>query len=205
LISSDLLFPSKTQEDEMPPADPHGLGPLLERSLGGDVAARNDLLGRLRPYLKTQIRAWLGPDLARQLDESSLAQESLLRMEQGWHAFRGRGVPALLCWAKRIAYNLTIDRKRRLFDGVAAGDHLQAVPDHTKPPLDALVNEEEALRLAAALDRLSQARRAVVVGRVIDGRPFEELARDMGTTSGALRVLFLRAMDQLRKLLEDRP
>jgi DNA-directed RNA polymerase specialized sigma24 family protein len=39
----------------------------------------------------------------------------------------------------------------------------------------------------------------------VDGVPFEEIARRMGKTSGALRVLFKRAVEQLREMLEDEP
>ncbi|HKI37418.1 MAG TPA: sigma-70 family RNA polymerase sigma factor [Gemmataceae bacterium] len=188
----------------MPSADAHGLGPLLERSLDGDHAARNDLFGRLRPYLKAQVRSWLGGDLARRLDESSLAQESLLRIEKGWHDFRGRSVPELLGWVRRIAYHVTLDRKKGLVADPAAAD-LQDLPGGGPSPLDAVVNAEEALRLAAALEQLPEPRRAVIVGRLIDGLPFEELARQMGKTSGALRVLFKRAVEQLRQVLGDEP
>jgi RNA polymerase sigma factor (sigma-70 family) len=186
--------------------DAHGLGPLLERSLTGDAGARNALFGRLRPYLKALVRSWLGPELARRLDESSIAQESLLRIENGWDGFRGRTVPELLGWSRRIALNLAHDRKRHLAACAAAGgDALHAVPDGGPSPLDALVHDEEALRLAAALERLSEPRRTVLLARLVDGLPCKEVARRMGRKSGALRVLFKRAVAQLRQLLEDEP
>jgi RNA polymerase sigma-70 factor (ECF subfamily) len=190
----------------MATSDAHDLGPLLERSLAGNAAARNDLLARLRAYLKAQVCSWLGADLARRLDESSLAQESLLRIERAWDGFRGRSVPELLGWAKRIAYHVTLKRKAGLVDGaVADDDQLQAVPDGGRPPLETLVNEEDAVRLAAALERLPGPRRVVIQARLIDGLPFAEIARQAGTTSGALRVLFRRAVEQLRQALEDEP
>src|SRR5262245_31258311 len=94
--------------------DPYGLGPLFERSRNGEAAARGNLFEQLRSYLKALVRSWLGPELARRLDESSIAQESLLRIEKGWGGFRGQSVPELLGWARRIAFNVAADRRRRL-------------------------------------------------------------------------------------------
>jgi RNA polymerase sigma-70 factor (ECF subfamily) len=189
----------------MPADDAHGLGPLLERSQNGDAAARHDLLGRLRPYLKALVRSWLGADLARRLDDSSLAQEAVLRLEQHWGDFRGRTAPELIAFARRVAFNLASDRRRRLAGAPAGGDALPAVADGRPSPLEALLADESAARLAAALERLNEARREVVLARLVDGAPFEEIARRMGKTSGALRVLFKRAVEQLRDMLEDEP
>jgi RNA polymerase sigma-70 factor (ECF subfamily) len=190
----------------MSPSDTHGLGPLLERSRAGDGAARGALLGHLRPYLQALIRSWLGHELARQLDDSSIAQESLLRIEHGWDGFRGQTVPQLLAWARRISHNLAIDRIRRLQGGAAAaGDALAAVPAPGPEPLDVLVHEEDAARLAMALERLPPPRCDVIVARLLDGLPFETVALRLGKTSGAVRVLFKRAVEQLRHLLEDEP
>lgn len=190
----------------MSPSDPHGLGPLFARSHNGDVAARGELLGKLRPYLKALVRSWLGPELARRLDDSSIAQESLLRIEKGWDGFRGQTLPQLLAWARQIALNLARDRKSRLVGGPApAGDVLEAVPAANPNPLDALVHEEDAARLAAALERLPPPRREVIVFRLLDGLPFEAVAQQMGKTSGAVRVLFKRAVEQLRHTLENEP
>jgi RNA polymerase sigma-70 factor (ECF subfamily) len=189
----------------MSAADPHGLGPLFERSRNGDDAAHGELLGRLGPYLKALVRSWLGPELARRLGESSIAQECLVRVQQGWDGFRGQSVPELLGWARRIALNLATDRKRRLGGAAVGGEALAAVADDGPAPLDVLVHEEEALRVAAALEQLSEPRRAVIVARLMDDLPFEEVARRLGRKSGAIRVLFLRAVAQLRKILEDGP
>jgi DNA-directed RNA polymerase specialized sigma24 family protein len=119
----------------MSQSDPHGLGPLFERSRGGDAAARDELLVRLRPYLKALARSWLGSELARRLDPSSIAQECLLRIEKAWSGFHGRSVPELLGWARRIALNLATDRKRRLAAGpAAAGAALDAQPTTGRRP-----------------------------------------------------------------------
>jgi RNA polymerase sigma-70 factor (ECF subfamily) len=187
----------------MPHSDPHQLGPLFERWRAGDGQAWNDLLGKLRPHLKALIRSWLGPDLARLLDGSDIAQDALLRMTQGGAGFRGQGAPELLGWAKRIAFHATVDRKAKGVGGrQAESDRLRALPARDPSPLDVLEGEEEAIRLAAALEQLSAPRREVIEARLLDGLPFPEISRRMGKSEGALRVLFGRAAEQLRQILE---
>jgi len=188
----------------MPHSDAHHIRPLFDRWRTGDEQAWDDLLGKLRPYIKALIRSWLGPDLAGRLDGSDVAQDALLRISLGGEGFRGHSVPELLGWAKRIAYNATLDRKAEMPGGGQAGsDLLRALPGREPAPPDVLEGEEEAVRLAAALERLPAPRREVIEARVFDGLSFPEISRRMGRSAGALRLLFLRATEQLRQTLED--
>lgn len=187
----------------MPPRDPHRLGPLFEQSRAGDAGAWNTLLGKLRPYLQALVRSWLGADLARRLGDSDIVQEALTRISSSLSGFRGQSVPELLGWAKRIAYNATLDRKRAPRCAEAPSDLLQQLPGQEPPPLQVLAGEEEALRLAHALEQLSPPRREVVRGRLLDGLSFAQISERLGRPAGALRVLFLRAIRELRTLLDD--
>jgi DNA-directed RNA polymerase specialized sigma24 family protein len=45
----------------------------------------------------------------------------------------------------------------------------------------------------------------VIAARLIDGLPFEDIGRQMGKSAGAVRVLFFRAVRELRDMLEDKP
>lgn len=66
-----------------------------------------------------------------------------------------------------------------------------------------MADEEGAVRLAAGLEQLSPPQREVVFARLIDGQSFEEISSRLGAKKGALRVLFCRAIKQLRTLLES--
>lgn len=187
----------------MPPRDPHRLGPLFEQSRAGDAGAWNTLLGKLRPYLQTLVRSWLGADLARRLGDSDIVQEALTKISSSVSGFRGQSVPELLGWAKRIAYHATLDRKRQPLPAEGPPDLLQQLPGHEPPPLQVLVGEEEALRLAEAIAQLSPPRREVVQERLFDGLSFAQISSRRGRPEGALRVLFLRAVRELSALLEE--
>jgi RNA polymerase sigma-70 factor (ECF subfamily) len=62
---------------------------------------------------------------------------------------------------------------------------------------------EEALGLAAALERLPQPRREIIHAHLFEGLPYAEISRRLGKSEGALRILFKRAIDQLREILES--
>jgi RNA polymerase sigma-70 factor (ECF subfamily) len=190
----------------MVPGDPYQLAPLLQQSQTGDAQALNALLGRLRPYLQALVRSWLGPDLAGRLGDSDIVQEALLRASCHFADFRGQSVPELLGWLKRIAYRAASDRKRQAVSAAPqAGELLEQVPWDGMMPPEILEREEDAVRLAAAMERLSQRRREVVQLRLLDGLDFPEIGRRLGGSAGSLRVLFLRAVQQLRMFLGTGP
>jgi RNA polymerase sigma-70 factor (ECF subfamily) len=66
------------------------------------------------------------------------------------------------------------------------------------PDSQAVLREDDA-RLAAAIAALPDDMRAVIVRRVFQGEPFEEVARALGRSPGATRVLWTRALRRLRQ------
>ncbi len=190
----------------MPPSDAHQLAPLLQQSRAGDAGALNALLGRLRPYLQALVRSWLGLDLSRRLGDSDVVQEVLMQASCHFKDFRGEQVPQLLAWLKTIAYRAASDRKKKLMADAHQSETLpDEVPAPGPGPADMLEGEEDAVRLTAALERLNQRRRDVVQLRLLEGLDFPEIARRLGGSAGSLRVLFFRAVGQLRLLLETEP
>ena len=188
--------------------DPHGLGPLLSRARQGDRAALNALLAHLRPYLHLLVRVRLGPDLGN----SDIVQDALLRIHEWFGRFRGETVPQLLAWVKPIVHT-AVARGRRHPSAVAlpADSELLAGlrPARDRGPPEQCVEREEAadraeqvVRLTAALDRLPEHKRELVQLRFFHGLAFAEIGRRMGKSEGACRVLCLRALEQLRAMLE---
>jgi RNA polymerase sigma-70 factor (ECF subfamily) len=190
----------------MSPSDPHQLVVLFEQSRTGNLEALNTLLGRLRPYLQAQVRVWLGHDLARRLADSDVVQEVLLRASRHFTDFRGERVPQLLAWLKTITYRVTCERRNAFLASVGRVGPLPAeAPAGGPDPADVLEGEEDAIRLAEALERLSPRRREVIELRLLEGLSFDEMAGRLGGSPGSLRVLFLRAVRHLRLLLEGQP
>jgi RNA polymerase sigma-70 factor (ECF subfamily) len=186
--------------------DTHQLRPLLERCRDGDPEALNALLGKLRPYLRLLVRSRLGPDLGRQSEASDLVQESLWRIYRGFRQFAGQGVPELLGWVGQIANHVVIgwerqqgaDKRNRRRE-VCRGQAPAAAFSENSTPEQRLMQDEDAARLAEAMERLPEAYREVIQARIFDQLPFADISERTGKSVGALRVLCLRAIERLRK------
>jgi RNA polymerase sigma-70 factor (ECF subfamily) len=188
--------------------DAHQLGPLLDRCRAGDQGALNALLEKLRPYVRLLVRPRLGEELGRKLDASDLVQESLLCIYRGFGQFDGRGVPQFLAWVGQIVGNVVVSSerhhgagKRDLRREVHGGPPSRLEADGSKPE-DRAMRDEQAARLAAALERLPEVYRDVLQARFFDQLSFAAVARRMGRNVGAVRVLCLRAVERLRQEME---
>jgi RNA polymerase sigma-70 factor (ECF subfamily) len=106
-------------------------------------------------------------------------------------------------WLIRIAHNLASnyhrDRARRP----------QAALDAIEPPSDPhgteqIVEGRERLReVMTKLDDLNEERREALIMRFALGMSNREIARAMGKTDGATKVLIHRAIKQLEELMDD--
>jgi RNA polymerase sigma-70 factor (ECF subfamily) len=186
--------------------DAQQLGPLLEQSRAGDRAALERLLERLRPYLHLLVRPHLGPDLAARLESSDLVQESLLNVVRGFDGFRGTDVPQFLAWVGQIVARVAASAGRRHAAGkrdrrreAAGPERLAEVAAGSSGPPERAARDEQAARLAAALERLPPAYRDVIQARFFDGLPFADVAARCGRSAAAVRVLCLRAIQRLRR------
>jgi RNA polymerase sigma-70 factor, ECF subfamily len=186
--------------------DAHQLGPLLVRCRAGDAVALDALLGKLRPYLRLLIQLRLGRDPGRGPDASDLVQESLLRIYRGFGRFAGQGVPELLGWVGQIAAHVVVSwerhrgaEKRDCRRDAAGAQFLAGAVSRDSTPEQCVLRDEEAVRLAEALERLPDPYREVIQGRLFDRLSFASLSKRTGKSAGALRVLCLRAVERLRK------
>jgi RNA polymerase sigma-70 factor (ECF subfamily) len=192
--------------------DTQQLGPLLSRSQAGDAAAWEALLAKLRPYVRLLVRTRLGPHLGRKLDVSDIVQEALLRIHKGFQGFSGRSAPEFLGWVAQIAGHAVVT-SRRYHDAEKrdAGREMHGEGlllrflSGSSQPEQRVLREEEAAQLAVALERLPEAQWEVIQARFFDQLPFGEISRQTGKSVGAVRVVCLRAIQRLRREMEERP
>ena len=86
-------------------------------------------------------------------------------------------------------------------DGTANGlDRLAAL--NVSSPSAAANRRELGVVVADCLAKLPAHYREVIVLRNLRGLPFGEVARDMGRSVGSVRMLWIRAIDHFRVLLE---
>jgi RNA polymerase sigma-70 factor, ECF subfamily len=106
---------------------------------------------------------------------------------------RWRGKP-ILAWLYRVASNMAADYVKKAAREVAVADVPERAADE-----DTFAERDAVAR---AMRGLPSDYQLVVHLRLVEGYPFDEVARLMGRTVGACQMLMLRAGRALREALE---
>jgi len=203
-----------------------GERPDPEQLLADARQGSSDRLGAVlelyRNYLRLLVRTQIDLHVQGRVNPSDLVQETFLEAHRDFDQFRGRTEQEWLAWLRRIlVHNLarlvdqqvkalkrnarrevSLDRLARAsLDQTSARFDAALVSPHSSPSEQAQRREQTAL-MADRLAVLPAHYRDVIVLRNLEGLSFDEVARRMGRTPGAVRQLWLRALDRLRKLHE---
>lgn len=194
---------------------------LIRRCRSGDDSARAELFDRYQAYLKLLAQAQLGRHLRTKCDPSDLVQQTLLEAHRDFAMFQGHEEAELLAWLRRIfAHNLfnqarhfatqQRDAAREVSleqiqtdverSSLALG---RCLASSTPSPSQLAVQRESAVRLADALAQLPEDYQTVLLLRIFEGLPAEEVAQRMQRSAGAVRMLQMRALATLRTQLEE--
>src|SRR6185369_13118845 len=88
----------------------------------------------------------------------------------------------------------------------ASSDGLEeALATSGSTPSAQAARREQVVLLADALERLPEDHREVILLRNMHRLPFEEVAQRMGRTSGAVRMLWARALERLGRQMGAAP
>ena len=193
---------------------------LIHQARRGVPEAREALLECYRNYLLLLARTGIDTSLQGKADPSDLVQEAMLKAHQHFGQFRGDTETELAAWLRQILARLLVDFARRyrmaaarrvgcersleevLAGSSAALQHL-AAPNQPSPS-GSVERRELSVVLADALAELSADHRDVIVLRSIEELSWDDVARRMRRTAGAVRLLWARALKQLRPLIEAR-
>src|SRR5262245_12272542 len=196
------------------------LSRLIEGARAGQEAARTRLLESFRPYLELLARTGIGAALRSKADAADLVQDTLLRAHQHFAQFRGAGEKQLAAWLRRIlarcladlgrryreADARQVDRERSLQDALdASSASLGAmIAVRGNSPSQSAMRREMTVVLAEALAALPDDQREVLMMRSIQERDWPDVAGALQRSEGAARMLWARALKQLRPLIEER-
>ena len=180
---------------------------LVHRARRGDLKSYDELVKRYQE----RIYATIYHMTSNHEDANDLAQDSFIKAFQALGSFKGGS--SFYTWLYRIAVNKTINflkqRKNRMhmslndLDFNAEHDpDLMALISHKTPRRDAGLNELQE-KLNAALLKLSEPHRLVVVLHDVQGQSHEEIAKVMDCNIGTVRSRLFYARQQLQSELAD--
>jgi len=196
------------------------IGDLIRKAHKREPGALDRLLESYRHYLKLLARTGIDASLQGKADPSDLVQETFLKAHQHFKQFRGRNEVELIAWLRSILARNLADLTRRyhraesrragrersleqlLETSSQALDNLLA--DAVTSPSESAQRRELSVVLANALAELSDEQREVIVLRSLEERDWPEVARRMKRRTGAVRMLWVRALKRLRPLIEKR-
>jgi len=179
---------------------------LLTRARAGDAQALDVLFARYTPSLRRWASGRL-PRWARDLsDTPDLVQEALLETFKRIDVFEHRGDGALRAYLRQAVMNRIRDELRRANRRPAPVELDDGLIDPGLSPLEAAVGTEVLERYEAALQRLPEGDRELVIARVELGLTYAELATATGKPSAdAARMAVSRALVRLAGELSGDP
>jgi RNA polymerase sigma-70 factor (ECF subfamily) len=191
---------------------------LLAGARAGDANCLGWLLEIYRNYLHLLASTQMDGRLRRRVNPSDLVQETFLRASRHFGEFCGSSEQEWIGWLRTIlrrsvlkmVHGQVLARKRSILREVslqelgtqsgpsASGLATLVVSPGSSPSTPAQRQELSSL-LAERLARLPGPYREVLVLRHLEGLSFPEVADRMGRPPGAVRVLWLRALERLRQ------
>lgn len=198
----------------------HDTERLIDQARAGDPLALGPLLAAYADQLRRLAERQLDEKLRGRVSPSDIVQETLMQATCDISSFRGGSDAEFGSWLRRILarkISKSIERhllaekrdiRRETFlgpdvqgkssDPSGLQDH-RAVADPRPGPVSEVVRNEHGAQLESALAKLPIAYREIIELRNIQGLPFDDIARRLNRTSGAARMLWLRAIDSLRR------
>ena len=175
----------------------------VERAKAGSADAVNELYERCAARLLAYIRLRMGRELRTRLESRDILQATLLKSFEHFEDFEGQHSGSLMAWLAKIAEHVIRDRadyQHRQRRDAAREVRLEtdaALPAAARSALSQAILTEEAQQLEAALESLTPAHREVILLRKFEELPFGEIARRLGKSEDACRMLLARAMTAL--------
>ncbi|HJZ90071.1 MAG TPA: sigma-70 family RNA polymerase sigma factor [Gemmataceae bacterium] len=190
--------------------------------MGAESDSDKLALDRYRGYLCSLARIQLAarPWLSPKLDASDLVQQTLLKAHAARDQFRGRSPEELTGWLRQILAR-TLANALRTFGqakrDVGAECSLEADLDASRSRLDAWLAAdqtspseragaaERVAALTAAVARMPDDQREVVLLKHCQGLSLAEIGERLGRTDAAVAGLLRRGLQRLRELMTEVP
>ncbi len=174
---------------------------MIAKAREGERAALNELVSTYWPFIYRLALAKTGS----QEDAQEIAQDTFLRALAALPRYKETNA-TFKTYLSRISLNLITDyyRKRgrtpQMFDITQYGE---PIIDTSSRPEDAVISEEQRHEVARLLTLLPEEQRRVIELRILQGVAVADVARIMGKSAAAIKMLQQRALKKLRDLVVE--
>jgi RNA polymerase sigma-70 factor (ECF subfamily) len=195
--------------------------PLIERVRQADAAALAEWLERDRAKLLAMVGREMSDPLRRKVEAEDVLQEVAADAVRALPDvdFTGKDPFGWICELIRRRVvdahrHHFVARKRSADREVARGSPaadtrgdglIDMIVASITSPSAAFSRDQKQIRLAAAMEELPEIQRQVLQLRYVDGQPTAEIAKTLGKSHGAIRVLLSRTVQALRERLGEPP
>jgi RNA polymerase sigma-70 factor, ECF subfamily len=189
---------------------------LLDLAGQGDARAVDRLLKKHRGTLRAFVDRYMDPRVRGRLDPSDLVQEAQLVIARRLPDFLARRPMSFDLWMRKTArerlHNAHRDHRAKRRDvnreasqqdesSIALAEQLIA---SDPSPSKAAEARERASKIAAIVADLPDADREILLMKLVDKLPHNEIATLLDITEAAARQRFVRAVDKFAKVLSGR-
>ncbi len=177
---------------------------LLERARAGDNEALDELFARYVPLM----RRWAAGRLPRRIrdlsDTPDLVQDTMLQVFKNIEGFENRGEGAFHAYLRQAVMNRIRNEIRNATRRPGRVELDDDAPGDGVSPLEAAIGSQAIERYEAALQRLREEERELVVARIELGLTYSEVAEAAGKpSSDAARMAVTRAIARLIEEMAD--
>ena len=158
-----------------------------------------DLSALVETYSKLLFRV-AHSVLRSQAEAEDVVQDAFVRVLE-----HRRSLPAvrdMRLWLVSIAWNLALDRRRRIRPQQMDESFAQGLAGRNVPTDDALEEAQRVKSVLHELERLPKAERHALLLSAIEELETSEMAKVLGRSESAVRALLFRARTRLRQRLE---
>jgi len=190
LTSSIGLARLSTEENE-----------LIQQALAGHSAAYGQLVQRYQDRLYSAMLHVVGsPDEAE-----DVVQDSFVQAYVKLSTFQGNS--RFFTWLYRIAFNNALSRRRRRRTDVSIEQSRETSggepEDRHEAPDEPLLRNERIAIVKAAMNRLTDEHRNILVLREMQDMAYEDIAAILDINIGTVRSRLSRARNQLHDYLKE--
>jgi RNA polymerase sigma-70 factor (ECF subfamily) len=179
---------------------------LLLRAREGDDEALEQLFARYVPVMRRWAAGRLPRGLRDLTDTPDLVQDTMLQVFKKIEGFEHRGEGAFHAYLRQAVMNRIRNEIRNAARRPQRVELDDDAPDDSLSPLEAAIGSEAVERYEAALQRLQEHERELVVARLELGLTYSEVAQAAGKpSSDAARMAVTRAIARLIEEMADEP